>query len=267
MRALDVLSANSERTAQQIRLREFIQAWRAARTDSASTVDRLRSVIRQIAPYLARHQTTVEVQQPQASVEELAQTLNALKAPLQTARGRGDLSDIWSIAGIGHDEVRNSRVLAWLLNPAGSHGFGEAFIRALWQRIRGFELAGFEMESVLSVTRENYPIASSEHRVDIEIGGADFVVFVEVKVYAGESKVSQVGQYLALARQKAAILHRKNCAVVFLSEMPLSGVEGILPCRWRDVANSIRTVVNNVDRTSVAAHLATQFANHITRFH
>lgn len=123
------------------------------------------------------------------------------------------------------------------------------------------------MEGVLRVTRENYPLASTEHRVDIEIGGADFVVFIEVKVYAGESKASQVAQYLALARQKAAILHRKNCAVVFLSEMPLSAVEGILPCRWRDVANSIRTVVNNADRTTVAAQLATQFANHIMRFH
>lgn len=267
MRGLGDLSASSERAAQQTRLREFIRVWRAAQTESTSTAGRLRSVIRQIAPYLARHQTTVDVQQRQASVEGLAQTLDALKAPLQTARGRGELSDIWSIAGIGHDEVRNSRVLAWLLDPVGSHGFGDAFIRALWQRIRGFELAGFEIENLRSVTRENYPIASSEHRVDIEIGGADFVVFIEVKVYAGESKASQVAQYLALARQKASNLHRSNCAVIFLSEMAPSAIEGIVPCRWRDVAASIKSAIYSKDRTSITAQLAAQFATHIKRFH
>jgi hypothetical protein len=41
----------------------------------------------------------------------------------------------FTVLRIGHYELRHTNTLAWLLDPAGNHGLGEAFLRAFVQRL------------------------------------------------------------------------------------------------------------------------------------
>lgn len=239
-------------------------------TQAADLAARLAQTLRLIGPGLQFLRAAPKATVPMTSVSRLSDTLARLQPALATARRRGDGADIWQIAGLGHDEVRNARVLSWLLDPQGSHGAGSRYLDALWNRIDGPAKLGFHLSDVERVTRENYPIGNGESRIDIEITGKDFLLFIEVKIYAGESKQGQVQIYQALARQKAASLGKRHAAVLYLSETELQGADDVLRCRWRDVAHVIRNELRALDeeeRISFSSRLALHFANHIGKFH
>lgn len=239
-------------------------------TPAADLATRLTQTLRLLGPGLQTSRATPNAVAPTTSVSRLSETLARLQSALAAARRRGDGADVWQIAGLGHDEVRNARVLSWLLDPQGSHGAGSRYLDALWNRIDGHAKLGFHLSDVERVTRENYPIGNGESRIDIEITGKDFLLFIEVKIYAGESKQGQVQIYQALARQKAASLGRRHAAVLYLSETEPQGAEDVLRCRWRDIAHVVRTelrALDEEDRNSFSSRLALHFANHISKFH
>lgn len=57
--------------------------------------------------------------------------LQNLEGTMPDARNGAFLCDPWEVACLGKDEVRNSAVLAWLLNPRGNHGIGDKALIAL----------------------------------------------------------------------------------------------------------------------------------------
>ncbi|MCX5580793.1 PD-(D/E)XK nuclease family protein [Kaistia terrae] len=197
----------------------------------------------------------------------LTTALGNLAPMLGRTRQQGDAVDIWSVAGLGHNEVRNSRVLTWLLDPHGSHGAGDAYLVELWDRISGTTKAGFPMRGIQRVVRENYPIGNGEHRIDIEITGAEFVIFLEVKVNAGETKSGQIEQYGKLAKIKADSLGKQHHAVMYLSETPPAAPSKCIPLRWKDVARSIQSVARHREPDALSTRLALLFAAHVSRFH
>ena len=81
-----------------------------------------------VEPIIVRESTLTDT-------NKLAEFLRSLEQPLQIAKQSGWLCDPWQVAGLKRDEVRNSRVLSWLLNPRGSHGFGDKLLVALLQEI------------------------------------------------------------------------------------------------------------------------------------
>lgn len=56
------------------------------------------------------------------------QELEALDARLRTF-------NILEVLGVSRAELRHSNLLAWFLNPAGSHGLGDAFLRRFLSRL------------------------------------------------------------------------------------------------------------------------------------
>ena len=68
--------------------------------------------------------------------EKLSAFLQSLEQPLLVAKQSGWLCDPWQVAGLKRDEVRNSRVLSWLLNPNDTHGFGDTLLTALLAEIK-----------------------------------------------------------------------------------------------------------------------------------
>lgn len=49
----------------------------------------------------------------------LANWLSSMRTPLDAVQVSAWNFDPWEVAGLGRDEIRNTSVLAWLLNPRG----------------------------------------------------------------------------------------------------------------------------------------------------
>lgn len=103
---------------------------------------------------------------------------------LEEWSGKFNLFDVLKISGT---EIRHSNVLAWLLDPEGSHGLGDAFLRRLVQKLTtqldgsaAFRLLLMDLHSC-TVLRE------SEHTDLLVLSHREkFLLCIENKVFSGE---------------------------------------------------------------------------------
>lgn len=230
-------------------LTEFFEAWRRL-------------------PFEAKKPAGTEHPEYVFDAEALAQWFQSMEQPLIVAKRSGQLCDPWAIAGLKRDEVRNSAVLAWLLNPRGTHGFGGAALQALLKTVNGFPT-----DVSRSVVRtEDSPDGDLSNRVDIVVDDPGFYLMIEVKIGAQEG-ADQLSRYAMLAEP----LHRgRPFAILFLTpqgRMPkTAGDHGakVLAVSWRKLAKVIGGGLPS-HRNSGAAErvthlLAEQFLRHVSRF-
>jgi hypothetical protein len=204
-----------------------------------------------------------------------------VRPPLDVARFQGVLSvlgdsirrappsiapmNVWFIAGLRRNELRNAAVLAWFLDPRGSHGFGAAALRAflveVTKRTPGWPNLGCDLSRVTVVTEE-WPLGSETDRVDIAINGPDFALFVEVKIDAFEGP-DQLRRYADLIERKALAFDRKHGRLIYLSpRIPQNPPPGLGSITWRGVAEALSTL----PRKGMSGALAAQFAHHVRAF-
>jgi hypothetical protein len=129
--------------------------------------------------------------------------LEGLRSPLECLRAMGQFCNPWKIARVGRDEVRNTAVLAWLLDPRGDHGLGEVLLSALLARVKRTQrqIPCAPMGHV-NVVREARINNDATNRVDIEIRcgtpGRAFYLLIEAKIGAPEGK-EQLARYAKAA--------------------------------------------------------------------
>ncbi|PJM75382.1 PD-(D/E)XK nuclease family protein [Bifidobacterium simiarum] len=95
--------------------------------------------------------------------------------------------NVFEAVNLGHEEIRHSAFLAWLLNPSNPHGLGDLFIRRLLAELfeenpaGGFASLAADDLTDLKVVRE------SESNIDLLIRTRDdrLVVCVENKIFSG----------------------------------------------------------------------------------
>ncbi len=199
-------------------------------------------------------------------VAKLTQWLADLQQPMVEARRGAFHFDPWEVAGLRRDEVRNSAVLAWLLNPKGSHGMGDAAMRGLLG-----DLHKVNNDFPTSCSRfcrvrvEPNPDGDSGNRVDIEIDDANFFVLIEVKIGAPEG-VDQLKRYGDVAKQLAG---DRPWALVFLTPQCVKSntadvhVDRVLSLSWRQLAHSVKQSVKGstsdaLNTSGPARHMAEQ---------
>jgi len=213
---------------------------------------------------------------------ELTEFLSQLFEPLKVVQHRSLSFDPWEVAGLGRKEVRNTAVLAWLLDPEGTHGFGrlplQAFLRAIRHNRNDIP------EDYLHYCRvqvETNPTGDNTNRVDVEIDADNFFLLIEVKIDACEQP-EQVARYCSDARLRAM---SRPWAVIFLT--PRGGKSltcGLdfkpedVPCiSWRHLAIALETSLQShykefisADKQSpsrqMAAHAAFCFLNRVRTF-
>ncbi|HHX4812401.1 TPA: PD-(D/E)XK nuclease family protein [Yersinia enterocolitica] len=193
---------------------------------------------------------------------QLAEFFSQLSEPLKAVQHRSLSFDPWEIAGLGRKEVRNTGVLAWLLDPSGSHGFGRLPLQAFLQSIRdcGREDIPKDFNRYCRVRVETNPTGDNTNRVDIEIDADNFFLLIEVKIDAGEQK-EQISHYCSDARQRAV---QRPWVVVFLTPhggKPLtSGLEfnaEDVPClSWWHLAAAMESSLQLSYRQIVTANNA-----------
>ncbi len=110
----------------------------------------------------------------------------------------GVRANAWRSVGVGHDEIRNTAVLRWLLDRFGDHGQGPDLLVALLEHLQQPELAALARRAPYHARVEQRLSEAGDSRVDIAIEGADFVVLIEAKVGAaeGEDQLERYHRYL-----------------------------------------------------------------------
>lgn len=218
-------------------------------------------------PLLA-HKPELEPKFFRLDAAKLTQWFAAMAQPITDARKGAFHFDPWEVAGLGRDEVRNSSVLAWLLNPKGSHGLGGAAMRGLLQDLSQFD-ARFPLECsrYCQVRVESNPDGNSCNRIDIEIDDEKFFVVIEVKIGAPEG-VEQMKRYGEVSQQLAGT---RPWALVFLTPSGVASKTAgphagrVVKMSWRQLAFSVMQSVkasspDAVNTRGPARHMAEQAA-------
>jgi len=147
--------------------------------------------------------------------ENLAHWFEVMAQPLLDARQGAFHCDPWEVASLGKDEFRNTAVLAWLLNPIGSHGLGDAALKPLLEQLDPHFGGGFSLSpnDFCHVRVEANPDGGISNRVDIEISNKSFYLIIEVKIGAQEG-MDQLRRYGDLAKIQAG---DRPWAILFLT--------------------------------------------------
>jgi PD-(D/E)XK nuclease superfamily len=167
--------------------------------------------------------------------------LDQLREPIASALKAGEFLNVWTVAGVDRDEVRNCAVLSWLFNCHESHGQGSASLRSFLTRLRlPSDLDNCRLEKY-STSVETYPLGNADTRVDIEINTDDFLRFIEAKVGA-TFDVCQIRRLKRLATEKAKTFDRTPI-IVFLclsKNIWQASKHDVVLATWNDVAEAVR---------------------------
>ena len=130
--------------------------------------------------------TEMDIQQ---FFQEVA-SICALEQAQQEERNRkGENYNLFSILSIERYELKHSALIANLLDPKGSHGCGDAFLRAFFEIALKGTAYPFESSTPLDSRTEHYtgPIAGDTGgRIDILVKSSHYGLIIENKIYAGD---------------------------------------------------------------------------------
>lgn len=254
------------------RLSAFLNKFRASTPASANLGDRLRVFLDAASPLLRAPVATTEIIRSGLDPSSLRGTLDALRAPLAASLERGDSFNPWTASRLGWDEVRNSAVLAEFMR---FERVGERAVRFLDHFFRLSEKrTGQKIELPLpdeamlrrgySVGREICPIGENADRIDLLIEGSDFIVGIEVKIYAPEG-IRQLERYRQSLEARAG--GRKAVSLIYLTRAGKVPDEGTYHATWRDVGNAARQCLPRQSRDwAFNDHLLNTFITHIQTF-
>ena len=114
----------------------------------------------------------------------------ALEQAQQEERNRkGENYNLFSILSIERYELKHSALIANLLDPKGSHGCGDAFLRAFFEIALKERTYPFEDCTLPHSYTEYYtgPIADDTGgRIDILVKSSHYGLIIENKIYAGD---------------------------------------------------------------------------------
>ena len=115
--------------------------------------------------------------------------------------------NLFDVLGIWHRELQHSSFIAWLLDPRGSHGLRDYFLRGfLSQAAKEAQGQGINAPTPFDVDGWNLSdieVARERHHIDILVlSEADrFACLIENKIFSGESP-GQLRDYLNTVEQE-----------------------------------------------------------------
>jgi hypothetical protein len=252
-------------TGLESRLRDFLSAaaprLRPARDTASERIARLDAFLAAAHPYLHRGSPT-----PLRRVDptRLGEVLRQLREPLERQRAEGRALNVWSVAGLKRDEVRNTAVLAELLRHERLGDVARAFLAAIVERARAGvpEFPVIDPFGAYRVSTEVCPLGQRNTRVDLVIETDAHLLGIEVKIGAVEG-LDQLARYAAALSDRAA-QDGKMAALVYLSGWPPAVLpEHAAHITWRDVHQAARQTARQHRTSTRASWLLTDFADHI----
>lgn len=180
--------------------------------------------------------------------------------------------NIWEVAGIGHNEVRNCAVLGWFLDYYGSHGqkglFLQAFLDGLNKASQG--KTNFTVQGPYRIRLENC-YDQGESRVDIVIESADLLLFIEAKIDAPDTR-GQSDQYSVILNSRSEYTQRGLVYLTPKGHIPrCENKQYLIPFSWRHIANAFECIADRASTGTQTSQpywvpLVQQFCWHIRQF-
>ena len=167
--------------------------------------------------------------------------LDRLKSMMEGRQGEVDIFDELGLHG---DELFHSKMLAWLLNPRGSHGLGDRFLQDFLRLFHGRPPVLAADRPATRVAREFHLNGEGESgRLDILIRNsrANYVCAIENKVWAreGENQLRRYREVLAREYMDSLV------DLVFLTPDGRSPEEDEERPHW--ISMSYRRILNLID--------------------
>lgn len=248
------------------RLKNFFDQIKPSRTDATTRLERF---------FVDMKRLELRTEGTSLSLPSLAVDLGALRAFFEALHLHAPRLDhlteavnVWRVAGLKRDEIRNAAVLGWVLDARQGHGYGSRVLSALLSRLRRRQKGSFPVPAAVdgpySVARECYSFGDMLNRVDLMIDTQDSVIVIEVKISAAE-RPNQIRDYLRVACHRAINLGKANNCVIYLTPGGISaGVidPHLILCGWKDVAHAIHSVIERDERASFNGRTLSQLAAH-----
>ena len=121
--------------------------------------------------------------------QEVASICALGQAQQEERNRKGENYNLFSILSIERYELKHSALIANLLDPKGSHGCGDAFLRAFFEIALKGTAYPFESSTPPNSYTEHYigPIAGDTGgRIDILVESSRYGLIIENKIYAGD---------------------------------------------------------------------------------
>lgn len=129
--------------------------------------------------------------------------------------------NIFEILQISNLEIRHSNFLAWLLNPDGSHGIGDIFLKRFLREIFSDEkVIGIDQFEIENLDYSNIEVRREWRNIDLLILFNDIVICIENKLYSKEGK-DQLTRYKNIVDSEFPE-HRK--AFVYLTPFGIQSI-------------------------------------------
>lgn len=264
----------------------FFRQWSTATrkegySDDTSLADWLPTFFQQWSDY-SSGLNTQEKRPVTIDTGQLADFFSKLKEPLQAVSHRSLSFDPWKVAGLERKEVDNTALLAWLLSPQETHGFGRKPLHALLQSIQSGGAISFptDFEKWCQVQTETCPNGDQRNRVDLEIDADNFFLLIEAKIGAPEQE-RQIDRYCEEAIKRAGT---RPWRIIFLTSSGYNPITCspenepfISSLSWRGLATALETAMREDYRNlfsatqgspmkQIAAHAVFCFLEHVKNF-
>ena len=213
-----------------------------------------------------------------SKLEDERNTLSALDSLVSDFEGTGDLErledrlcefNLFEALGAVNAELRHSSLLAWVFNPNGSHGFGDAIVKRLLQRalIARPPAAGLTPVDLDLMDLSDLEVRREWSEIDILLTSRTnrFAVAIENKIGAAESK-GQLEKYRK--RVESEFNQSKNelewhHLFIFLTiDGQQSTDENYVPMSYLQVIELLDSAINNRGK-SVRADVAMTISHYI----
>lgn len=136
----------------------------------------------------------------QRLLDEVRLILKKAEVKKKEADRRGENFNIFNVLGLTSDETRtHSAFIAELLDPNGSHGLGDQFLRSFVDTVDCLRSWNFDTKSAkvhkeLSIGGKNED-CSEGGRIDIAVESNGKAIIIENKIYAGDQEKQLVRYY------------------------------------------------------------------------
>ena len=185
----------------------------------------------------------------------------------QVEKQRGVEINVWQQAGLKRDEVRNTAVLAWWLDCYGSHALGNQLLKTMLSTLPISEkLPTLDEIEDYWVRVESLPLGETENRIDIEIKGKNFLIFIEVKINAREGD-KQLERYYNLLHEKADLYGLEKRVLIYLTRnsAPRITIDDCICLSWNNLTLAIGKIKLPA-QALFSQRLLHQFCQHIQSF-
>jgi len=254
----------------------FLHRFSVARKGDTLESERWNSFLQKFKRLYPEQAASQPVKLQEITAAKFKLFIDPFRDALQKYHESGLGINVWDVAGLGFDEMRNSSVLAWLLDCHGSHGQGSQFLESLLSFLdQEKDLPPLAREKLPKPgitscahywTRvESLPLGDMVSRVDIEIEGP-FILFIEVKIYAQETN-DQLKRYIEIAKEKAG---NRKWGVLFLTRnksLPNDETlhEHVISISWKQLCSTIRKQAEkSMPKDSFGYQVMRQFCQHIS---